>query len=206
MGFPGSSAGKESTYNAGDPGWFLGQNRVPREGIGYPLRYSWASLVVQTVKNPPAKRETLVRSWVGKTPWRRAWKSIQVFLPEESPGTEEPGSLQSMRLQRVRHDWATKHSIAQTYIPCIKDDHSGSLSFTKRASTLTSNPSKQHRIKLLTWYNLQLTPNFCQKCLRERVSENMRSTYPSIKSRFIPKLSNHSMWDHRGLASYECFS
>ena len=51
--------------------------------------------------------------WVGKIPWRRAWQSTPVFLPRESPWTEEPGGLQSMGSQRVRHNWATKHSRAQ---------------------------------------------------------------------------------------------
>ena len=45
---------KESTCNAGDPGSIPGSGRSPAEGIGYPLQYSWASLVNQPVKNPPA--------------------------------------------------------------------------------------------------------------------------------------------------------
>ena len=48
--------------------------------------------------------------WVGKIPWRRAWQPIPVFLPGESPWTEKPGGLQSMRSQRVGHDWVTKRS------------------------------------------------------------------------------------------------
>ena len=51
-GFSGSLAGKESTYNAGDPGWIPGSGNSPGEGIGYPIQYSWASLVAQAVKNP----------------------------------------------------------------------------------------------------------------------------------------------------------
>ena len=70
----------------------------------------WASLVAQMVKNPPAVQETGVWSWVGKIPWRRAWQPTPVFLPGESPWTEESGGLQSMWLQRIRHDWATKHT------------------------------------------------------------------------------------------------
>ena len=58
MGFPGSSAGKESACNVRDPGWTRGLGRSPGEGIGYPLQYSWASLVAQMVKNPPAMQET----------------------------------------------------------------------------------------------------------------------------------------------------
>ena len=48
-GFPGSSAAKESACNAGDPSSFPGLGRCPGEGIGYPLQYSWASLVVQSI-------------------------------------------------------------------------------------------------------------------------------------------------------------
>ena len=62
MGFPGSSVGKESACNAGDPGSVPGSGRSPGEGVGYPLQYSWASLVAQLVKNPPAMRETWIRS------------------------------------------------------------------------------------------------------------------------------------------------
>ena len=58
-GFHGSSAGKESTCNAGDPGSITGSGS-PGEGIGYPFQYSWASLVAQMVKNPPATWETWV--------------------------------------------------------------------------------------------------------------------------------------------------
>ena len=39
-----------------------------------------------------------------KIPWRRAWKPTPVFLPGESPWTEEPGGLQSMGWQRAGHD------------------------------------------------------------------------------------------------------
>ena len=57
-----------------------------------------ASQVVQLVKKLPAMQETWVGPWVGKIPWRRAWQPTPVFLPGESPCTEEPGGLQSMEL------------------------------------------------------------------------------------------------------------
>ena len=44
--------------------------------------------------------------WVGKIPWRRAWQPIPIFLPGESPRTEESGGLQSVGLQRIRDDWS----------------------------------------------------------------------------------------------------
>ena len=61
-GFPHSLVGKESTCNAGDPSSIPGLGRSTGEGKGFPLQYSWASLVAQLVKNPPAMRGTWVRS------------------------------------------------------------------------------------------------------------------------------------------------
>ena len=60
LGFLCSSAGKESACNAGDPGSIPGLGSSPEEGIGYPLKYSWVSLVAQMVKNSPAMQETWV--------------------------------------------------------------------------------------------------------------------------------------------------
>ena len=54
----GNSAGKEFACNAGDPGSIPGLGSSPGEGIGYALQYSWAFLVAEMVKNPPAMRET----------------------------------------------------------------------------------------------------------------------------------------------------
>ena len=62
--FPGSLAGKESVCHSGDLGSIPGSGRSPGEGIGYPLQYSWVSLVAQLVKNLPAMWET----WVGRSP------------------------------------------------------------------------------------------------------------------------------------------
>ena len=56
LGFPANSAGKESAY----PGSIPGSGRYPGKGIGYPLQYSWASLVAQKVKNLSAMQETPV--------------------------------------------------------------------------------------------------------------------------------------------------
>ena len=109
-GFPDSSVGKESACDAGYPSSIPGSGRSPGEGIGYPLQYSWVSLVAQMVKNLSTLWETLVWSLAWEDPLRRAWQPTPVFLPGESPWTKEPGGLQSMGSQRVRHNWATKHS------------------------------------------------------------------------------------------------
>ena len=79
MGFPGSSAGKESTCKAGDPSSIPESGRSAEEGIGYPLQYSWASLVAHLQYERPG-----FEPWVGKIPWRR--ESVPVFWPGESHG------------------------------------------------------------------------------------------------------------------------
>ena len=62
MGLPNISDSKESTSDAENLSSIPGLGRSFGEGIGYPLQYSWALLVVQLVKNLPAMRETWVRS------------------------------------------------------------------------------------------------------------------------------------------------
>ena len=58
--------GEEWTTRKAEKGALLlsnpGSGRSTGEGIGYPLQYTWASLVAQLVKNPPAMWETWVRS------------------------------------------------------------------------------------------------------------------------------------------------
>ena len=61
LGFPCGLASKESACGAGDLGSISGLGRSPGEGKGYPLQYSQASLVSQTVKNTPGMRETWVQ-------------------------------------------------------------------------------------------------------------------------------------------------
>ena len=106
QGFPGGSAGKKkSTCNPGDPSSIPGLGRSSGEGVGYPLRYSWASLVAQKVKNLPAMQDTWVHPWVGKITQRRAWPPTPVFLPGEPHGQRSvAGHVQSIGLQGVGHD------------------------------------------------------------------------------------------------------
>ena len=77
LGFPESSIGPESTCNAGDPSSVPGSGISAGEGIGYPLRYSWAFLVAQLVKNPSAMQETWVLSldWEDSLEKRKATHS-----------------------------------------------------------------------------------------------------------------------------------
>ena len=109
MGFRFSSADKECTCNAGDPDSIPELGRSP--GEGYPFQHSWASLVAQTVRICLQCGRPGFDPWVGKIPWRRAWRPTPVSFPGESPWIKEPGGLQSMGSQRVGH--TTKHTAAQ---------------------------------------------------------------------------------------------
>ena len=84
--FPHSSTGKESTRKAGDPGLIPGLGRSTGEGI-YPLQCSWASIVAQLVKNPPAIWVTWVQSLGWEDPLENGKDyHISVFQPGEFHG------------------------------------------------------------------------------------------------------------------------
>ena len=84
-GFPGSSAGKESACNAGDPSSIPGSGGTPGEGLGCPLQYSWASLVAQTVKYLPEVQETWVRSLGWENPLKEGMATHSSILVWRSP-------------------------------------------------------------------------------------------------------------------------
>ena len=86
-GFPDSSAGKESTCNAGDPSLIPGSGRSTGEGIGYPLQYSWVPLMAQLVKNPPAMWETWVQSLGWEDPLEKGMAAHSSILAWKIPWT-----------------------------------------------------------------------------------------------------------------------
>ena len=99
---PGNSAGKESTCSAEDPSSIPRSERSPGEAIGYPLQYSWASLLAQMVKNLPTRWETWVRSLAGEDPWRR--------------GMVTHSSILAQRIPMDRGAWqATVHGVAKSW-------------------------------------------------------------------------------------------
>ena len=88
-----------------------GLGRFPGEGLSYPFQYSWASLVAQTVKNPPAMQGTWVRSLDWEEPLEKGMATHSSILAQRIPWTEQPGGLQFMGSKRVVHGRATKHGI-----------------------------------------------------------------------------------------------
>ena len=96
LGFPGSSAGKESACNVGDSGLIPGSGSSPGEGIGYPLQYSWASLVAQMIKIPSEMLETCIRSLGWEDPLEEGMATHSNMLVWRIIWTEELGGLQSV--------------------------------------------------------------------------------------------------------------
>ena len=66
--------------------------------------HSWASLMAQTVKNPPAMQETQVRFLGWEDTLEKKMATYSSILAWRIPGTGEPGGLPSMGSHRVRHD------------------------------------------------------------------------------------------------------
>ena len=102
--FPGGSDGKEFACSLRDLGSIPGSGRSPGKGIDYSFQYSWASLVAQMVKNLPAVWETWVRSLSSVDSLQDGMATHSSILAWRIPRAEESGGLQSMGLQRVRHD------------------------------------------------------------------------------------------------------
>ena len=75
-----SSAGKESTCNAGDPNLIPGSGRSTGEGTSYPLQYSWASLMTQLVKNLSAMQDTWILSLGWQDPLEKEKATHSSFL------------------------------------------------------------------------------------------------------------------------------
>jgi len=123
LDYLGSSAGKESACNAGDPGLIPGLGRSPGEGLGYLLQYSWASLVVQVVKNLPTVQETWVRSLGWEDYLEKGMATRASNLVWRVP-VDRAAWWESMGSQRVGHDWLTKHT------------HTATLSFLRTLHTV----------------------------------------------------------------------
>ena len=103
LGFPDGSAGKESTCNVEDLGLIPGLGRSAGVGKGYPLQYTWASLMAQMVKNLPATWETWVRTL--------GWKNLL------EKGMATHSSILAWRIPMDRGAWwATVHGLAKSWI------------------------------------------------------------------------------------------
>ena len=91
-GFPDSSVGKETACNVEDPSSIPGSRRSPGEGIGYPLQYSWASLVAKfssVAQSCPTLCDPLDCSLPGSSAWgfsrQEYWRGLPCPSPRDFP-------------------------------------------------------------------------------------------------------------------------
>ena len=139
LGSPGGSDSRESACNAGDLGLIPGSGSSPGEGIGYPLQYSLASLVAQTVKNPPAMQETRARFLGQEDPLERRMATYSISnlsslawrIPQTQPGCLQTSlwlCLLSLLLscpRRGGHDWVNS---TFTFMTELCEGHSEDIS------------------------------------------------------------------------------
>ena len=108
--FLGSLAGKKFACNAGDPSSIPGSGSSPGEEIGYPLQYSWASLVAKMINNLPAMQETWVWSLGWEDTLEKGMATHSNILAWRIPIDRGAWRAAVLGLQWVRHNWVTKHS------------------------------------------------------------------------------------------------
>ena len=84
-------------------------------------RWHWAYLVAQMVKNLPAKQETWVQSLSREDTLEKGLATHSGILAWRIPWTEEPGGLQSMGSQRVRHNWVANIFSLSQVAPVVKN-------------------------------------------------------------------------------------
>ena len=122
MGVPGSSAGKESTSNAGDPSSIPGLGRSPGEGIGYSLQYSG-------LENPHGQR-----SLAGYSPWGcKELDTTELQSPAQHPGRVE---AQYVHILPFRADLLCRKAF---FIPFILR-HTLSFALVPQVSFISSFP------------------------------------------------------------------
>ena len=159
VGFAGSSVGKESACNAGGPGSIPRLGRSSGEGISYPFEYSWASLVAQLVKSPPAMRETWVQSLGSEDPLEKG----KVYSLQHS------GLENSMECivhgRRVSHDSATFISLTGSQF--LGSSTFSSVQFSHSVVSDSLRAHESHTSGLPVHHQL---PEFTQTSLQSSLS------------------------------------
>ena len=134
-----------------------GSGRSPGEEIGYPLQYSWASVLAQMVKNPPQCRRPGFDPWVGKIPWRWERLPTPIFWSGEFHGLySSRGHKQLNTIEQLCHPL----SIVVEY-PCLSCDRLGFNSLMGKQHALWASlvaqlvknmPTRQETpVQLLGW-------------------------------------------------------
>ena len=165
-GFPGSSAGKESACNAGDPSSVPGSRRSAGEGIGYPLQYSWASLVAQLAD----KKSSCNAGHLGSVPGLG-----------RSPGDENGYPLQYSGLENSMDSTGRKESDTREWLS-LSLDFIFSFRLTETSSVSVcncSNRTGEHRLVRAPW-RLCTPRSHLMACLMHRQIFGMLSLWDMV--------------------------
>ena len=122
LGFPGSSTGKESTCNVGEPSSIPRSGRSPGERIGYPLHPLQSSFGFpqpkELVKNSPAMQETWVRSMGWEDPLEEDMATRSSILPWRIPMDSSPPGSSVHRISQARTlEWVSMPSSSRSSQP-----------------------------------------------------------------------------------------
>ena len=138
-GFPGSSVGKESARNVRDPSLIPGSGRSTREGIGYPLQYSWASLVTQLVENLPAGPGSIPR--LGRSP---------------GEGKDYPLQCSGLENSMDYSPWGRKESDTTEWLSLHFTSLTASMGRIPPPFQLPGAVTQSWQVGLEAWYSLRL--------------------------------------------------
>ena len=116
--------------------------------------------MLQRVKRLPTMRETLVRSLGREDPLEKEMTTHSSILAWKIPWTEEPGRLQSMGLQRVRHDWATSLHFTRFVIAILPRNKRLSNSWLQSPSAVILESKKMKSVTVSI-----VSPSICHEVM-----------------------------------------
>ena len=181
----------------------------PWEGNTCHQGFPGGSVVKQSARQCRRCRRPGFDPWAGKIPWRRKWPPTPVFSPGESHG-QEPGGLQSMGSQRVRHNWATKHSMA-SWVPAEYAEYGGCLCLLQELAQQGAAESPWNGAQLpkdKVWLEPEL--NWQWDCL-DATPKTKQQHFPRAATILVQvwsdsettahwvgqRVSNRKLWGHR---------
>ena len=178
-----SSVGKESACNAGDPGLIPGLGRSAGEGLGYPLQYSWTSLVAQLVKKSTCNAGDLVSTpGLGRSPGEGNSYPLQYSGLENSMdciyspwGHKESDTNEWLSLVLVLHlGWVQSAPISEEPIQHLVHLLNGLITLT-RGNTNTIQPHSAGNclawffVMILSLASWSLSPCMCKSVFSQRL-------------------------------------
>ena len=164
--------------------WFWWKVEGSKWGLYFHTMFIWASLVAQVVKNPPAMQETQVRSLGQGELLEKGMATHFSILAWRIPWTEEPGGLQSIESQRVRHNWSESMHTCIVDLQCSVNfcyspwDHKESDTTETNSFTFSFHGSHYERAHL-SW-DIQYDSTMAKTARARTEEKHLRNTMLKI--------------------------